>query len=352
MKISHPQLAPLRTRGWLSRLLVTGVLTLWAESLLASSCQGTNLLDAMPAEEKAQLEATVAETPWHQGTLWRAAKGDATMTLIGTLHFDDPRHQQSLDRLAEALDDAAALYVEAGPREMAQLVTAMMTGTILYIDEGTPTLPERLTPDEWKALASAMDERGFSPEDTAELRPWFVILMLGTPPCMIDGGMGLDGLLIEKAQQEKLPIHALESWKTVLTFFSDLTPRQELEMIRTSLLAANHADDYAVTLIDAYFAGSSWLIWEFLRMEEYRNGQFTPDEVEKQFSLMQNTLIDRRNQQWIDPLTTGAEAAAAEGKGIVAGFGALHLPGEQGVLNLLEQDGWTIEPLDPTPAMP
>ena len=37
-----------------------------------------------------------------------------------------------------------------------------------------------------------------------------------------------------------------------------------------------------------------------------------------------------------------ATAAAAQGKPVVAAFGALHLPGETGVLRLLQAEGWTI----------
>lgn len=46
------------------------------------------------------------------------------------------------------------------------------------------------------------------------------------------------------------------------------------------------------------------------------------------------------------PLTEGAEAAAAEGKEIVAAFGARHLAGVQGVLQLLSNEGWNIQRLD------
>ena len=54
-------------------------------------------------------------------------------------------------------------------------------------------------------------------------------------------------------------------------------------------------------------------------------------------------LMHDRNRAWIDPMTGAANMAAASGKGVVAAFGALHLPGEKGVLRLLEQEGWTIE---------
>lgn len=338
-------------RRWL-KVLLAGAVALWTGSVPAASCTGTDLIAAISGDEQIRIEAAVGEVPYHQGVLWRATRGDARMTLVGTLHLDDPRHQQTLDRLSEALSSAAALYVEAGPEEMTQLNHALAEGTLLLVDEGTPSLSERLTPDEWEAVSSAMAERGIPPQATAVLRPWFVMLMLGIPPCLVrsaDGSgdlEGLDGLLIERAQQAGLPIRALEPWQTLFTMFSNLTPEQELDMIRASILAGTYADDYAVTLTEAYFAGDVWSVWEFMRLEEYRHARFTREEVDEQFALAQNSLMDQRNRQWLAPLTAGAEAAAAEGRGIVAGFGALHLPGEQGVLKLLERDGWTIERLD------
>ena len=59
-------------------------------------------------------------------------------------------------------------------------------------------------------------------------------------------------------------------------------------------------------------------------------------------ALAQERLMDRRNRAWIAPLTQAAEAAAPKGTEVVAAFGALHLPGEEGVLRLLERDGWTV----------
>ena len=117
-------------------------------------------------------------------------------------------------------------------------------------------------------------------------------------------------------------------------------------MIRAALPAADHADDYAITLTDAYFRGDVWTIWEFGRFDAYAKSGMTRDKVDAQMDLAQTKLMDRRNQSWIPHLTTAADAAGLADRGVVAGFGALHLPGENGVLRLLEKDGWTIKRLD------
>lgn len=318
----------------------------------AQDCTGRNLIEAMPAETRALLQETVGAVPYHRGILWRATRGAQRITLIGTYHFQDPRHDAMMARLGPDLADAALLMVEAGPEEEARLSEALARDPALTVITDGPTLPERLTPGEWRTLSDAMAARGTPPVITAKLRPWYVSMMLGISPCMLrgiarDGEVrGLDHMLVARAGAMGLPVRALEPWDTVFTLFADLTPAQEEDMIRATLPAAEYADDYAVTMTDAYFDADVWTIWEFGRFDAYAHSGLGRAAVDEQMALARTKLMDDRNASWIAPLTEAAAEAAARGKGVVAGFGALHLPGEQGVLRLLELDGWTIERLD------
>ncbi|WP_207103153.1 TraB/GumN family protein [Paracoccus shandongensis] len=333
------------------RMVLAAILALWAGAAPASECLGSNLFDTMPTDQRALIDAAVAGVPYHQGLLWRASKGDQSITLVGTYHFGDPRHDPMLARLEPVIADAALVLVEAGPAEERRLTEALSSDPTLMVDPTGPTLPERLSERDWQLLSMAMAERGTPAVVTSKLRPWYVAMMLGISPCMMKqvtetGAQGLDHRLVERAEALDIPVRALEPWDTVFTLFRDLTPDQEIEMIRAALPAAAHADDYAVTVTDAYFAGDIWAIWEFGRFDAYRTSGLTRDQVDAQMALAQERLMDGRNESWIGPLTRGARDAARQGKGIVAGFGALHLPGEGGVLRLLERDGWTITRLD------
>lgn len=333
------------------RLVLAGMLAVWGYAAQASVCQGTNLLAALPPDQRAEIDAAVAETPFARGLLWQASKGGQRMILLGTYHFDDPRHDAMLSRLEPILAEAAALFVEAGPKEERRLTEALAADPTLMVDPTGPTLPERLSARDWSLLSEAMADRGLPAVATAKLRPWYVAMMLGISPCMMrqmtqEGAQGLDHRIVARALDRDVPVRALEPWDTVFTLFRDLTPGQEIEMIRAALPAAAHADDYAVTLTEAYFAGDVWAIWEFGRVDAYRNSGLSRDRVDAQMDLAQDRLMETRNRAWIAPLTAGARAAARQGRGIVAGFGALHLPGDQGVLRLLERDGWTILRLD------
>lgn len=332
---------------------VTIVLGCGLSAAQASVCEGQNLFETMPPERAAAIEAATEGVPFRNGLLFRATRGDKEMLLVGTYHFDDPRHAAMMDRVAPELEDAAALFVEAGPDQQAQLAEALTQDPTLMVDPTGATLPERLSPEEWQDLSQALSDRGIPAIMASRMRPWYVSMMLGISPCMMRqmaeaGGTaeGLDHMLMHRAEVHDLPIHALEPWDTVFSLFEDLTPDQELDMIRANLPAAAHADDYAVTLTDAYFEGDVWKIWEFARHDAYANSGLGRAEIDAQLALAQDRLMDQRNRAWIAPLIEGADDAARDGRRIVAGFGALHLPGEAGVLNLLAQQGFEIERLD------
>ncbi|WP_265500010.1 TraB/GumN family protein [Paracoccus beibuensis] len=319
----------------------------------AAECVGKNLFDHLPAAQMDAIEAAIVDVPFHEGLIFEARRDDQRITLIGTYHFGDARHQPMIDRLRPVIADGNALYVEAGPEEEARLTKALAEDPSLMVDQSGATLPERLSGAEWQALADAMADRGTPAVITARMRPWYVAMMLGISPCMIrtmaeQGGKagGLDHRLVKVAEEAAVPVRALEPWDTVFTLFADLTPQEELDMIRASLPAAGYADDYAVTLTDAYFEGDVWKIWEFGRFDAYANSGLSREEVDRQMDLAQARLMNDRNQAWIGPLLDGAAAAAAEDRGIVAAFGALHLPGDRGVLSLLQREGFRIERLD------
>lgn len=335
----------------MKQVVLAGLLAVWGTAAGAAGCAGTNLLAALPATERARIAEAVEGVPFARGLLWQARKGRQSMTLVGTYHFDDPRHAATLSRLEPFLADAAVLYVEAGPEEERRLTEALAADPTLMADPDGATLPERLSKAEWALLSEAMADRGVPAPAAARLRPWYVAVMLGVSPCMMrqiaeSGAQGLDQRIVERAGARDVPVRALEPWDTVFTLFRDLTPDQELDMIRASLPAAAHGDDYAVTLAEAYFAGDVWTIWEFGRIDAYRDSGLDRAAVDAQMDLAEERLMTARNRSWIAPLTRAAAEAAPRGRGIVAGFGALHLPGEGGVLRLLEQDGWSVTRLD------
>jgi uncharacterized protein YbaP (TraB family) len=307
-----------------------------------AACVGQNILETMPAAEQAALRAATDAVPFPSGNFWTATRDDAVVHLAGTYHLDDPRHDALMTRIMPAIAGAHTVLVEAGPEEEAALMDRMARDpSVIFITEG-PTLLEQMAPNDWQRVASAVEARQVPAIMAAKFQPWYLNLILSIPPCAIvdlAAPNGLDHRVMEAANEAGVPVRALEAYDTLFTVFDALSGIDQIDMILTSLALEPRAEDFGATMADLYFLGENRMIWELMRTEALRLPDYTYERVAAEFSLMEEALIDSRNRAWIPVI----EGAAKEGP-VLAAFGALHLPGEEGVLNLLAERGWTITP--------
>jgi uncharacterized protein YbaP (TraB family) len=330
----------------LFRLLSALVAVLSLGTFARADCVGQDLIAALPADRQAAIEAAVQDHPFAQGNLWRATRGDQVVHLVGSYHFGDPRHAATMTRIRPLMDQAATILVEAGPEEERALLRDMAERPeLLFLTEG-PSLMQRMDPAEWASLTEAMAARGIPAFMAAKFRPWYLAMMLAVPPCDASAMMdrnGLDQMVIDHAQERGIPLAALEPHDTIFALFDTLSIEDQISMIHSSLAfeAKGLADSLSVTLADLYFAQDSRRMWEFMRLESHDLPGYTPETADAEFARMEQVLMSRRNQAWIPVI----EAAAAKGP-VFAAFGALHLAGTEGVLNLLQQQGWHLERLE------
>lgn len=307
-------------------------------------CAGTNLVDQMLPGDLTEIRARADAVPFARGNFWVAEKGGQTMTIVGTYHIDDPRHIAVLPALSALIDGATELLVEAGPEEEKALMQAMgKNPALLFITEG-PSLLERLPRDTWRRLSEALEARGIPGVFAAKFQPWYATVVLAIPSCMIaqaDLENGLDAQLIEAAREADVPVRALEPYDTLFTIFGGLTEEQSIAMIEASLAMEGQSEDMAVTMADLYFEADSRMIWELNRIFAYKQPGYTKEQVDAEMAVMEDVMMIRRNRAWIPVMETAAQKGP-----LVVAFGALHLSGDEGVLNLLAENGWKISELD------
>jgi uncharacterized protein YbaP (TraB family) len=309
-------------------------------------CTGENLMTQMPKADLAAITARAHAEPFSQGLLWRAKRGTAQVVLAGTYHFDDARHETLVNKLIPELRQAAMLLVEAGPKEEARLQSEMATRADLMFDPDGPTLPEMLDESDWQRLSVALEARGIPPVFAAKFKPWYASILISMSPCAMSeiagGATGLDKQLVAQAEAMNLPIRALEPYDTAFHLFDDVSETDQRDLLRGALSAEGQADDMTATLAEAYFAGETRLIWTFSEWLAREDDTLPPEVVEAQLKLSEDQLMVKRNRAWISVIE--AASATAAGKPVVMAAGALHLAGEDGVLNLMRQRGWMIEP--------
>lgn len=309
-----------------------------------ADCAGKNLLEAMDAGERAAVLQNAHAVPFAQGNFWRATRNGQDITLIGTYHMDDPRHDETLARLGPDLDRATTLLVEAGPDEMAALKDRIGREPDLMVITNGPTLAEQFPAEVWEKLSDAMRLRGVPPFMAAKMQPWYLSMILSIPPCALQEmgeDRGLDALIVAVATARGLPIAALEPYDTIFDIFDAMPAEDQLSMITAALALEDQSEDMSVTMADSYFAEEPRLIWELSRAQALKLEGYSPERVAHEFDIMEDAMMTRRNRAWIPVLTE----AAAKGP-VLAAFGALHLSGPEGVLALLAAEGFTLERQD------
>lgn len=331
----------------MSRLLsalTTLALTLGLAFPATATCAGRNLFTEMAPDRRAEIEASAAAFPFATGNFWRATRGDEVITIAGTYHFDDPRHAPTIAALTPHITAAKTVLVEAGPEEEKALMQHIAEDpSTMVITEGQP-LNQRLPPEVWDPLKQALSDRGIPAFMGAKFQPWYVLTLLSIPPCamtaMQEKPKGLDGAVIDTALAAGVPVRGLEPFDTLFTIFDGMTPEELTEMLVSTLAIEDMSEDYFTTLVDSYFAGESRKAWELMRFVSYDLPGYTREQIDADFARMEELVSSSRNRSWIPVLTK----AAAEGP-VFTAFGALHLSGEDGVLNLLQKEGFTLEEL-------
>ncbi|MGD9918118.1 MAG: TraB/GumN family protein, partial [Paenirhodobacter sp.] len=103
------------------RFILPLVVSLLTAAPLAAECVGTDLFAALPEAERSAITASAHAAPFAQGLIFRATKEGQEITLAGTFHRPDARHQALVDELTPVLEKASELLVEAGPEEEAKI---------------------------------------------------------------------------------------------------------------------------------------------------------------------------------------------------------------------------------------
>lgn len=321
-------------------LLLAAFCLLVAQVASAQSCTGSDLRPSLSDAESAELQARLSKTPYATGNHWRATRGDQIVHLIGTVHLDEPRLAEPMARLAPLIARADLLFVEATAEEKAKLENAISTRPeLLFITDG-PTLPSLMPEEEWHTLAKAMNARGIPSFMAAKFQPWYLSLMLSMPGCavmqMSQGVSGLDQSIMDAADEAGVPQRPLEPYDTLFTLIGNEPMEEQIRLLTLGLMPEDVAEDGLATLMNSYFEEQTAQAIELNRIIARRHVDLPDEELDTLMNDLLDAILFARNRAWI-PLLAGAPDGLT-----VAAFGAAHLPGHQGVLALLEAEGFTL----------
>lgn len=267
-----------------------------------------------PAEHPAQ---TAIAT---KGILYEIhpASGAAPSFLFGTIHSEDERVIDLPAPVRSAIAASPRLALEVVP-DASAIIKAMVT--MAYTDGRR--LRDTLPPDLYQETAEALGELGMPEEAFKDLKPWAVVTLLSGPPS--ETGEFVDMLIYRDAVDAAKPVAGLETMAEQLAVFDDLSEIDQIEMLRETLDARAQLPQFFEALIGAYLARD---LGQLQTLSDGYLAQGNP----KLAALFQEVVIDSRNRRMVERM----EPLLSEGGWFIA-VGALHLPGDQGIIALLRQ---------------
>lgn len=265
-----------------------------------------------------------AET-FGDGLLFRVTGAEeAGGWLFGTIHAEDERVLALPEPVAQALDASYGFAMEVLPDADA-LLTSMVT---MVLTDGR-TLEDLVGENLYRRAVAAVKGIGLPEQAIREFKPWAVVTLLSVPPAKT--GKILDISLYHRAKDQGKALGGLESIQEQLSVFDTLNEADQVTLLENTLDALDELPGIFSELIETYLrrdlAGLQRLSHQYLRSDEL--------EIWRRF---EERAVTARNHLMVERMLP----LLVSGKVFVA-IGALHLPGEEGVLNLLQRKGFHVE---------
>lgn len=256
--------------------------------------------------------------------LWRISGNDLEEPsyLFGTMHMLCPDDFKVTDKVLTAFSKTNTLVLELNPTDPALLAEMQQ----LVINPGFENIYTDIPEEDYAVINNSLMEKfGAGLDQLGIMKPFTLsaMLMVSLFPC--EDLESYEIFLVEKANADGREIFSLETAAFQVGIFDEIPAEIQIqEMLR---MLEEESIEELEALTKAYLSEDLSQL----------------DEVMKSNALMEEwgvLLLDKRNQKWVEELP----AIMAHDSAFIA-VGAGHLPGEQGVIELLRKAGFKVEPV-------
>lgn len=263
--------------------------------------------------------------------LWKISGKNLTKPsyVFGTMHLICASDIELSDSLKKAIQNSDNVYLELDMDDMWQMMSAMMHMNM----KGDTTLSDLLSAEDYKKIQNYFKEHSsLIPFSMMErYKPLLIesIIMEQAKPC--DNLIVIEQLVMEEAKKTGKDIKGLETFDYQLAIFDKipykLQAQQLVKMVDDAKAGSNGDEDEIKILTDAY-------------REQQLNKMDELTKEDPSIGEFADILLYDRNANWSKKLQE-----LMPGSSLVIAVGAGHLPGKKGVLNLLREAGYKVEPV-------
>ena len=267
---------------------------------------------------------TLADTGRSHGLLWELSKtGQEPAYLFGTIHSEDPAVVELPAPVKQAFDASNSVVLEM----LMDTDTMRYSSTAMLMLDGR-SLSDVIGMPLYEKVSAAIASRGIPERVLNRMKPWAAAVTLSTPA--LETGQILDLVLYQDALQQDKAVYGLETVREQLDLFDSMSESDQVILLQDAVDNFPELDALHAELLAVYKQRD---LEGLLALNE-TSMQAEDQRLARDF---QRRVIDDRNHRMAERM----QPYLRQGKAFVA-VGALHLPGEQGLLNLLEQQGYTV----------
>lgn len=254
--------------------------------------------------------------------LWKISGNglDSPSYLYGTMHVGDKRAHQFKKSVLAAFEEAEAYTMEIDPES----VNPMDLLEKMKMKEGK--LQDMFTEDEWTRLDDYFQSKfNTSINSFNDFTPFYVQTLMMQAQFGNQAGEAVDMYFFNRAKREGKEVLALESVAEQIDAINSLPEETQKDMLLSGL--DEDAKSETKVLLKYYKKG------KLEKMAELS----ADEELGEEFESALITDRNHRMAERIEPII--------QERGTFIGVGALHLPGEEGLIALLREAGYTVEPV-------
>jgi uncharacterized protein YbaP (TraB family) len=293
------------------------------------------------AYEKLRAEGDRITNTGHR--FWKLEKaGQAPNWLLGTMHLSDPRVTE-LPEVAKAAYEAASTIVLESDEILDQQAASakLFAKPDLMMFTGTQSMTDYLTDEERTILEKGLLDRGIPFLSVVKMKPYIVASMVTLSTCELSrkakGAPFLDMKLALDAKAAGKTVLGVETLAEQIEAMASLPMEFHVRSLVGAVRYPQFTADMMETTLQLYLDGNIGLVFP-------AGAYFAPDKSANDFTdiaQFERKLITDRNHHMADR----AEPILAAGNVFMA-VGALHLIGDEGVVELLRKKGYTATPVD------
>lgn len=245
--------------------------------------------------------------------------------LYGTIHLICPDDFFISEPLKAAFSASKTIYLEMDlddPAMMTRLMQSMQEKTAGY------TLEKAFEPQDYTKLTQYFkDSIGMDVAMFKSMKPMILLSTVLVKSLECPNPASYEQSFISMAKEQAKPIEGLESIEDQIGVFDAIPDSVESKMIMEYINDLPKQKALFSRMIEAYKRQNITEIYAYLKESPELAG-------------FEDVMVYNRNRNWIPVI----EKAVAKETTLVA-CGAMHLGGDQGVVELLRKQGYTVEPV-------